>query len=145
MDDSGSALLCMLLIGVIVGIGLSLAHLVNKSKTEEQTQKTELASLVQSLPRDSQSAFMFQYTNQAKNPTTAVILALLLGGLGVHKFYLGHNGTGILYLLFFWTGIPALVAFFEAFGISAKVHQMNRQIAQETASMLRGGAAFTVS
>ena len=36
-----------------------------------------------------------------------------LGGLGVHKFYLGQTGLGFLYLIFFWTFIPALVAFIE--------------------------------
>jgi TM2 domain-containing membrane protein YozV len=40
-------------------------------------------------------------------------LALLLGGIGVHKFYLGKAGFGILYLLFCWTFIPAIVAFVE--------------------------------
>jgi TM2 domain-containing membrane protein YozV len=31
----------------------------------------------------------------------------------VHKFYLGQAGLGILYLVFFWTLIPAIVAFVE--------------------------------
>nr|WP_228128000.1 TM2 domain-containing protein [Acinetobacter soli] len=44
----------------------------------------------------------------------AGVLALFLGGFGVHKFYLGKVGQGILYLLFFWTFIPAIIAFFEA-------------------------------
>ena len=35
----------------------------------------------------------------AKSKTTAGILALLLGGIGVHKFYLGHAGLGILFLV----------------------------------------------
>lgn len=48
-----------------------------------------------------------------KSKTTAAVLALLLGGLGIHKFYLG-NSIGILYLLFCWTLIPALVGFIEA-------------------------------
>jgi len=48
-----------------------------------------------------------------KDKTTAALLALLLGGLGAHKFYLDESGTGVLYLLFCWTFIPAFIAFFE--------------------------------
>jgi TM2 domain-containing membrane protein YozV len=48
-----------------------------------------------------------------KSKSSAGILALLLGGFGVHKFYLGQTGLGVVYLLFFWTLIPALVAFVE--------------------------------
>lgn len=43
----------------------------------------------------------------------AALFALLLGGLGIHKFYLGKVGQGILYLLFCWTFIPALIGFIE--------------------------------
>ena len=45
-----------------------------------------------------------------KNKTTAGILALFLGGLGVHRFYLGQIGLGFAYLFFCWTFIPALIA-----------------------------------
>lgn len=48
-----------------------------------------------------------------KNKIVAAILALLLGGLGIHKFYLGQNGKGILYLIFCWTYVPAILAFIE--------------------------------
>ncbi|MFI5228405.1 MAG: NINE protein [Gemmatimonadales bacterium] len=47
---------------------------------------------------------------------TAVFLALILGGLGAHKFYLGSPGLGILYLLFCWTFIPSIIGFFEGLG-----------------------------
>jgi Predicted membrane protein len=49
-----------------------------------------------------------------KSKTAAGILALFLGGFGVHKFYLDRPGQGILYLLFCWTFIPAFIAFIEA-------------------------------
>jgi TM2 domain-containing membrane protein YozV len=49
-----------------------------------------------------------------KSRVTAGILALLVGGLGIHKFYLNQAGLGIVYLLFCWTFIPAIVAFIEA-------------------------------
>lgn len=49
-----------------------------------------------------------------KNKTTAAVLALFLGGIGIHKFYLGRGVQGFLYLIFCWTFIPALIAFIEA-------------------------------
>lgn len=49
----------------------------------------------------------------AKSKTTAMLLAFFLGGFGVHKFYLGQAGLGIIYLLFCWTFIPCIVAFIE--------------------------------
>ncbi|WP_266182383.1 TM2 domain-containing protein [Dyella humicola] len=48
-----------------------------------------------------------------KSHVAAGILALLLGGIGIHKFYLGRPGQGILYVLFCWTLIPSFVAFIE--------------------------------
>lgn len=50
-----------------------------------------------------------------RSKATAIILALLLGGIGAHKFYLGQTMMGFIYLLFCWTFIPSIVAFIEAF------------------------------
>lgn len=52
------------------------------------------------------------YTSN-KSKTTAGILGILLGGFGIHKFYLGRIGWGIVYLLFSWTYIPALIGLIE--------------------------------
>ncbi|KAB8029808.1 TM2 domain-containing protein [Fluviispira multicolorata] len=48
-----------------------------------------------------------------KSKVIAAIFALFLGGLGIHKFYLGKKGQGVLYILFCWTFIPAFIALIE--------------------------------
>ena len=48
-----------------------------------------------------------------KDKTAAALLAFVLGGIGVHRFYLGQTGLGFLCLLFCWTLIPAFIAFID--------------------------------
>lgn len=48
-----------------------------------------------------------------KSKVAAGLLAIFLGGIGIHKFYLGKTMQGILYLVFCWTGVPALIALVE--------------------------------
>ena len=43
----------------------------------------------------------------------ASLFAIFLGVFGAHKFYLGKPGQGLLYLVFFWTAIPAIVGLVE--------------------------------
>ena len=51
--------------------------------------------------------------HNGKSKVTAGLLAILIGGLGIHKFYLGGWGWGLLYIILIWTFIPAIVAFIE--------------------------------
>ena len=48
-----------------------------------------------------------------KSKVAAGVLGLFLGGIGAHNFYLGKIGTGLLCLLFCWTGIPSIIGFIE--------------------------------
>jgi TM2 domain-containing membrane protein YozV len=55
----------------------------------------------------------FKRNTNSKSKVTAGLLGILLGGIGAHKFYLGQTGMGILYLLFVWTFIPAIIGLIE--------------------------------
>lgn len=49
------------------------------------------------------------------------ILAILLGGIGIHKFYSGKTLWGIIYILLCWTGIPSILALVEGIiGLTTK-------------------------
>lgn len=50
---------------------------------------------------------------KGKSKYVAALLAFLLGGLGVHRFYLEQYWLGICYLAFCWTFIPTIIALLE--------------------------------
>jgi TM2 domain-containing membrane protein YozV len=51
-----------------------------------------------------------------RNRLVATLFAAFLGGLGIHKFYLGQAGLGVAYLILCWTFIPSVIGFIEGIG-----------------------------
>jgi TM2 domain-containing membrane protein YozV len=49
-----------------------------------------------------------------KDRLASTLLAFFLGAFGIHRFYLGRIGWGVVYLLFCWTGIPAIAGIIES-------------------------------
>jgi TM2 domain-containing membrane protein YozV/type II secretory pathway pseudopilin PulG len=52
-------------------------------------------------------------SSRAVNKVALLLITLLLGGIGGHKFYQKEYIRGIRYLLTFWTGIPLLASLIE--------------------------------
>lgn len=48
-----------------------------------------------------------------KDRISAALLAVFLGFIGIHKFYLGNTKAGVLYIIFFWTFIPSILALID--------------------------------
>ncbi|WP_437206320.1 GYF domain-containing protein [Planctomicrobium sp. SH664] len=71
------------------------------------------AQPVAMVPTMQSSTFIVKPHRERKDKVVAGLLALLLGGMGAHHFYLGNVGLGLVYLLFVWTFIPALVSLVE--------------------------------
>jgi len=47
------------------------------------------------------------------NRVTAGVLAIVLGSVGAHDFYMGRVAAGVCSLIFCWTGIPALIGLIQ--------------------------------
>lgn len=84
----------------------------NNGINEETNNQAQYQEPVYSRPT-MQSAETVGTKVPVKSKVTAGILAILLGGLGIHKFYLGKIFQGILYILFCWTYIPAIIGVIE--------------------------------
>ena len=72
-----------------------------------------------------QAIFYQQYNAAKRDEVVGILLALFLGGFGVHHFYLRRTGLGILYICFCWTGIPSLLGFIECFFMPGRVREFN--------------------
>lgn len=138
-----STLSCLVGLAVLGGMIALAVYLIKKSTEEARQAEIAYNKMLQSLPQDKQMLFVMQYNSAQKNPTSALLLALFLGGLGIHKFYLGQTGLGIVYLLFCWTYVPSIIAFFEAFVIAGQVGKYNQQKAVEIFAMLGGGTSLS--
>jgi len=69
-----------------------------------------------------QAIFYQHYEAVRRDEVVGVLLALFLGGFGVHHFYLR---LGILYLCFSWTGITWILGFIECFFMPGRVREFN--------------------
>ena len=72
-----------------------------------------------------QAVFYQQYDAVRRDEIVGILLALFLGTFGVHHFYLRRTGLGVLYCVFFWSGVPAILGFIECFFMPGRVREFN--------------------
>jgi TM2 domain-containing membrane protein YozV len=83
-----------------------------------------------------QAYFYQQFAMVKKDELAGFLLALLLGTFGFHRFYLGENVAGVLYVLFAWTGIPTLLGLMECFFMPGRVRAYNMVQASQIAAWM---------
>ncbi len=92
----------------------------------ENTKDTDLASMLSDLETNELVLFDAEYEQVKKSKTVGMLLALFLGGIGAHQFYLGKILWGVIYLALCWTFVPILLSIIEViFFISGRVDQHN--------------------
>jgi TM2 domain-containing membrane protein YozV len=74
---------------------------------------------------NTQAMFYEQYEAVRRDEVIGILLALFLGGFGIHHFYLRRTGLGILYCCFCWTPFPWILGFIECFFMPGRVREFN--------------------
>lgn len=85
---------------------------------------------------NAQAVFYQQYEQVRRDEVVGILLALFLGGFGIHHFYLRRTGLGILYACFCWTPFPWVLGFIECFFMPGRVREFNAIQAAAIAAML---------
>lgn len=107
-----------------------------KDLTAAPARPLDEFELMQAMTDSQRLLFSTQLNGVRKEPSTGVLLAALLGGVGAHHFYLGNAAMGVLYLLFCWTFIPVVIGLLEAFAMPGRVRRYNDYHARRLAAMI---------
>jgi len=102
--------------------------------SEVTTEPATEVEVMRGMTPNQRAAFQSQLAMVRKDRAVALLLTLFLGGIGVHRFYLGQVGLGLLYLFFCWTFIPLAISLFELFVIMGRVDEYNMRQARQIAS-----------
>ena len=109
---------------------MNLKAVVNKINTTKKKNNATDQKIDINVNNNSPTGSPVYVANNKKavNKVIYCVLALLLGWIGAHKFYAGKIAAGILYLLFSWTCIPAIIAFIEFILALCKTEDSNGNI-----------------
>jgi TM2 domain-containing membrane protein YozV len=93
--------------------------------------------LIDEMPEESVKIFAKMYRARRKDPILLLILALigLFGVAGIHRFFVGHIGMGILYFL--TAGLCFIGTIVDMINYRNFAFEYNRKVAQEIVSDLK--------
>ncbi len=105
-------------------VSIYLVEPIAPPAVPQQSVQPSPAQVVQQPVQTYQQPAASAPSGNRKDRTTAALLALFAGGLGIHKFYLGEKG-GVLRIVLTCTGIGFFVSGILALMDALKLFQMS--------------------
>ena len=106
-------------------------------RIEIEEIEIDLETIKSDLNEKELEMFNESYRKRKKSVFIGVLLTLFPCGFGFHKFYLGANKAGWLYLLFCWTMIPLFIQLVEVLFMGKIIEAKNLDIAQQIVEDIR--------
>ena len=110
---------------------------LNPQRGEIEEIEIDLETIKSDLNEKELEMFNKSYRKRKKSVFIGVLLTLFPCGFGFHKFYLGANKAGWLYLLFCWTMIPLFIQLVEVLFMGKIIEAKNLDIAQQIVEDIR--------
>jgi TM2 domain-containing membrane protein YozV len=97
----------------------------------EGDESQYISQIIEDMPDEKAKLFANIYRSRRRDPVLLLILALigLFGVAGIHRFFVGHIGMGILYL--FTAGLCLIGTIVDMINYKNFAFEYNRKVAQE--------------
>jgi len=97
----------------------------------EGDESQYISALIENMTEEKAKLFASIYRSRRRDPVLLLILALigLLGIAGIHRFFVGHIGMGILYV--FTGGLCLIGTIVDMINYKNFAFEYNRKIAQQ--------------
>lgn len=97
--------------------------------------------LLEQMNEQQKTMFLAEMKKHRKSVWVALVLGITFGGLGAHHYYLRNKGRALLYTMFFWTLIPAMISWIECVALPRKVREFNDTMALQIAAIVKNAFA----
>lgn len=97
----------------------------------EGDESQYVSHLIEEMEMEKAKAFAIVYRSRRRDPILILIFALigLFGIAGIHRFFVGHIGMGVLY--FFTAGLCFIGTIVDMINYKNFAFEYNRKIAQD--------------
>ncbi len=97
----------------------------------EGDESEYIGRIIEDMPEEDAKTFATIYRSRRRDPVLLLVLALigLFGVAGIHRFFVGHIGMGILYFL--TAGLCFIGTIVDMINYKNFAFEYNRQIAQD--------------
>lgn len=97
----------------------------------EGDESEYISHIIEDMPDEKAQKFANVYRSRRKDPVLLLVLALigLFGVAGIHRFFVGHVGMGILYFL--TVGLCFIGTIVDMINYKNFAFEYNRKVAQD--------------
>ncbi|MHC1772477.1 MAG: TM2 domain-containing protein [Flexilinea sp.] len=135
LGGTGLAIFAIVILIFLV-IGIILLVRLSKSMSAAAEDNARINQMLAAVPEEKIGVVNALYNNAKKELGMALLLVFILGSFGVHKIYLGEKKAAILFMIFAFTCIPAIISFFDAMKMPKTISEYNLNIITSLSNQL---------
>ena len=117
-------------LGIFLIIVIILAVRLSKSIKIAAENNSRINQYLAAVPPDRIGTINAIYQNSRKSLSGALLITIVGGVFGFQRIYLGKRRSAVVMLLFFWTGIPAVISLFDTVNMPEIISSFNLGVAE---------------